>query len=120
MNALIQTKRNGITVFTQGGKNTNAWVDNGLAAWWLSPEEQKMDANELVDIIDVKWKNGKGIYRCSSCAVEMPRDQIAGRYLFAGIACPIHWQAHLDEIEKEKREGAVCRMCGKVYSCCCC
>jgi hypothetical protein len=40
--------------------------------------------------------------------------------LFAGVACPDHWQQHQDKLDKERKAGHVCRRCGCAFSDCSC
>ena len=79
------------------------------------PEEfVEMFLDRLADV------NDAGDIYCTGCGKIMPKNEVAGRPLFAGANCKQCWEKHLEFAENERKTGHVCRMCREPWSFCCC
>jgi len=97
----------------------SAWIEGGSRAVRLTETEKKLDVLEIARLVDQEH-NVDGLTRCTGCGVAMTKDQIAGYPLFAGVTCAPCWKKHQEDLETERKNGHVCRMCGKPYSACYC
>jgi len=99
------------------GSFDSMWTHGGTHAFRLRDEEKSMDLLEVFDLMSMVAYDGH--YRCSTCNQDFEGEP-AGYPLFAGINCETCWQKHLGHLQKQRKEGKVCRMCGQPYGACCC
>jgi len=100
------------------GEIRDAWSDCGRRVFWVHKEEREMQPAQFLDMM-IALRAAKR-FRCSRCGIEIAESEVGGYPLFAGVNCPECWQKHQAEVEKERRTGAVCSMCGQPYLLCCC
>ena len=109
----------------EGGTIAVAWFDGGSTAIpgaRVKSREygsnEKSGVEEFLDAMaDIREA---GDYFCTKCGDRIHESEVAGRPLFAGIACDPCMVKHKEHLANQRKAGQVCRLCGSPYSACCC
>jgi hypothetical protein len=118
---VTEYRENGVVVWNdEENGNTHAWVRDGSTGWFIRPEEKRLNPVKFNQLIQSQWQLGKGVYRCTSCGVEMKEIVVDSWPLFAGCVCKACGDKHRIHLQDQISKGHVCRMCGKPYDACSC
>ena len=103
-------------------KSKMAWHGHGRTAFPLNAEETKLIAEGKGEEVaqSILAMRSTGRLRCTGCSKEIAESEIASRPLFAGAVCADCSKKHGELLERERKSGNVCRMCGQPRSNCCC
>jgi len=106
----------------------SAWTHDGHRSFPVSSSEiNLLQATEIpfetrIEAFLDKMASivSSGKTRCTRCHRDLDESEIAGRPLFTGVNCDSCFEVHKNELEEQRKNGHVCRMCGQPYGNCSC